>query len=325
METAVTLAGIRVVDLSLLLPGPYCTHLMAMRGAHVTAVKPPQGDLLSLLPPEGIYYRVLHARKHMITLNLKEEKGRRALRELLETADVLVEGFRPGVMARLGFDYATLHPLLPRLIYCSISGYGQCGPRASLPGHDLNYLAANGLLEHLRREAGAPVLFPIPLADFVGGSLAAFQEIALALYQREKTGAGAYIDISMSDKVKELLLEPFIAQAQFRGEETAQLAFHRSPRYGIYQSADGDFFALACIEDKFWKTFCSAVNKPEWLSYPGSQTPWQEDDKLKSELDQLFRSQPASYWQAFVSKYEICVNKVMNYNNSVSRTDSKPI
>lgn len=313
------LQDITVVDLSLLLPGPYCTHLLAERGARVTAVKPPHGDLLRFLPPDGLHYEFLHSRKQLQSLDLKHPDGLQTLDTLLETADVLVEGFRPGVMARLALDYAALSKRFPRLIYCSISGYGQTGPKARKAGHDLNYLAESGLLAHFCESAGKAVLPPIPFADLVGGSLAAVAEIALALYEREKTGRGRYLDIAMSDRFSKWLL-PFARAQAKRGDTPPELAFHRSPRYGIYRSHDGAYFALACLEDKFWKTFCELVGKTVWLSYPGSQTPWQEDQRLEEELAELFRSQNAPHWIALGEKHDICLSPVLGYSSSCNPT-----
>lgn len=323
-----SLEGIQILDLSLLLPGPYATHLLQSYGAAVTAIKPPHGDLLETVPPYsrsgdghncGVHFHFLHRYKTLLTLNLKTPVGISAIYALLEKTDILVEGFRPGVMARLGLDYATLRNRFPKLIYCSISGYGQTGPRSDEPGHDLNYLASSGFLAHYVDTTKTTHIPPLPFADLIGGALAAVQEILLALYRREKTGEGRYIDIAMAETFKTMLLSMSRFQTKETGDPNAPfLPFFFSPRYHLYQSQDGVWFALACIENKFWESFCTAVKRPDLLDpalYPGTAAAMSADPLLEAALADLFRSKSAQEWQDIAARTESCLTPVISYND----------
>ncbi len=314
MVTSKPLRGVYVLDFSLILPGPYCTHLLETHGAQVTSVKPPQGDLMQALSLP--YFNKLHRGKRLLTLNLKDTRDRDALEPLLQAADILVEGFRPGVMARLGLDYPTLCKHFPRLIYCSVSGYGQTGPLSQRAGHDLNYLAESGLLQHFIEDTRSLTSPPIPLADLAGGALAAIQRILLSLYEREKTGKGQYLDIGMTDSLRELLLFLPALQAAHPGANPPFLPFFASPRYRVYPSQDGEYFALACIEEKFWEAFCLAVEKPEWLDskrYAGARNAMIPDTALSQAIEALFKSRNSLYWDSISQITNTCLSRVKRY------------
>lgn len=203
------LTGIRVLDLSRLLPGPFCSMILADFGAEVIKIEEPvRGDYMRSIPPlarqEGAVFLAVNRNKKSLTLNLKTEAGRCIFMQLARTADVLLEGFRPGVMARLGLDYAALREVNPRLVYCSLSGYGQAGPYHQRAGHDLNYIALGGVLSLLGGEDCPPTVPGVQLADLCGGLWAALA-ITLALLARERTGAGQYLDVAMLDSVVSLL------------------------------------------------------------------------------------------------------------------------
>src|SRR3982074_2984990 len=205
------LDGVRVLDLSRLLPGGYCTQLLQAQGARVTKIEPPAGDPIRALPGGRAYFDALHRGKQLLTLDLKTEAGRDALRRRTVDADVVVEGFRPGVMERLGLGYPALAVINPALVYCAITGYGSSGPMARRAGHDLNYLARSGALSLMPLRDGAPAIPGLQIADLAGGLQAAFL-IAAALTSRERTGRGRRIEVSMTDLIRGWTALPRAAQ-----------------------------------------------------------------------------------------------------------------
>lgn len=260
------LDGIHVLDLTTLLPGPLATLYLADAGASVTKIERPGGEDLRRYPPfvEGrsIIFDILNRGKDFLELDLKSAAGLAEIKALVQDADILVEQFRPGVMARLGLDYEVLSAINPRLIMCSISGYGQTGPRALEAGHDINYMGLTGLLELSRGPIEAPVLPPTQIADIGGGSFPAIMNILLALIQRDRTGRGLHIDIAMSDAM--FTFAPFaFAELAKRGEVSgsgSMLLTGGSPRYGLYPTRDGRIVAVGALEQKFWEALCNAVD-----------------------------------------------------------------
>lgn len=260
------LDGIHVLDLTTLLPGPLATLYLADAGASVTKIERPGGEDLRRYPPfvEGrsVIFDILNRGKDFLELDLKSATGLAEIKSLVQGADILVEQFRPGVMARLGLDYEALSAINPRLIMCSISGYGQTGPRALEAGHDINYMGLTGLLELSRGPIEAPVLPPTQIADIGGGSFPAIMNILLALIQRDRTGRGLHIDIAMSDAM--FTFAPFaFAELAKRGEVSgsgSMLLTGGSPRYGLYPTRDGRIVAVGALEQKFWEALCDAVD-----------------------------------------------------------------
>ena len=264
------LAGLFVLDFSTLLPGPLATLMLAEAGAEVVKIeRPDTGDDMRHFPPQiaggSAAFALLNRGKRSLALDLKAPGVLDRLRPLLDRADVLVEQFRPGVMDRLGLGYAALAEQYPRLIYCSITGYGQYGPRARQAGHDLTFMADSGLLNLVAGADGAPVLPPALVADIGGGAYPAMINILLALQARGRNGHGCHLDISMHDN---LLPFAFAALAEgFAGTgfpaPNTMLTHGGNPRYQIYRTADHRFLAAAPIEDKFWQDFCDAAGLPE--------------------------------------------------------------
>ncbi|NMM45371.1 CoA transferase [Rhodospirillaceae bacterium KN72] len=267
-----SLSGIRVLDFSTLLPGPLATLLMAEAGAEVTKIEPPGGEDMRRFPPflpdgSGACYRLLNRGKTVRELDLKAPDTLALLTPLIEDADVLVEQFRPGVMDRLGLGYAAVAKINPSIVYCSITGYGQTGPKARKAGHDLTYMAESGILGLTTGADGLPILPPVLTADIAGGTYPAVMRIALALLRRTRTGDGAHLDIAMTDN-----LRPFAWWAQAIHSATGKtpgpgdwLLNGGSPRYGIYAARDGRAIAVGALEEKFWQALCAAVNLPEAL------------------------------------------------------------
>src|SRR5438270_10920862 len=193
-----TLTGVRVLDLSRLLPGAYCAQLLQAQGARVTKIESPAGDPIRALPAGDAYFDALHRGQQLLTLDLRTDDGRESLRGGVLEADVLVEGFRPGVMDRMQLGYASLSAINPALVYCAITGYGSKGPLARRAGHDLNYLARSGALSLMPLAGDRPVIPGLQVADLAGGLQAAFL-IAAALADRERTGRGSRVEVSMTD------------------------------------------------------------------------------------------------------------------------------
>lgn len=311
------LEGVKVLDLSRLLPGPYCSMLLADYGAEVIKVEDPGlGDYLRWIPPlieeTSAYFRVLNRNKKSVTLNLKDPEGVAILRRLAEKADVVLEGFRPGVADRLGVGYADLKAVNPRLIYCSLTGYGQTGPYRDRSGHDLNYMALAGALDQLRPGADAlPILPGVQVADIAGAMYAA-QSITMALFARERTGEGTYLDVAMLDAAMSWL--PFVAARTFAAgaaprpgstELNGALA-----RYAVYRTADGGAVALAALEEKFWHAFCAAAGHPEWRQERSVET-------LRQSLAAFFAGRTRDEWAAWAEDKDVCLEPVLDFREAL--------
>jgi Predicted acyl-CoA transferases/carnitine dehydratase len=214
-------------------------------------------------------FDALNRNKRSIGLNLRSEKGRQIFYRLAETTDVIVEGFRPGVVKRLGVDYEEIKTINPRVIYCSLSGYGQDGPYSSLPGHDVNYISIAGALGLLGTSDGPPIVPLNLLADFAGASLHGVIGILSALVARYKTGVGQYVDIAYTDGVMSLLTwfisNYFSSGAMFKKGETWLHGAY--PYYGVYEAKDGKYVSLGCVEPWFWENLCRALGKEEYIPY----------------------------------------------------------
>lgn len=293
------LEGIRVVDATRYLPGPFCSLNLAWLGAAVTVVEqPPHGDPLRAMPPLGadgtsLAYRSLRRDAQVELVDLADEAGRARMGELLARADVLLESFRPGVAARLGIGAEQVRTAHPGIVHCSLSGYGQDGPWAGAPGHDVGYEAAAGLLE----QTGTPVevaMPPVPLADLAGGMVAA-TAICGALVRRARTGAGCAIDVSLTEAalaLQAMQLPGAHRRAEHRrgrGMLTGGLASYRP-----YRCADGEWLAVGPIEPKFFQALCSAIGRPQLAALQYDEAAQSE---LALELERTFASRPASHWE----------------------------
>ncbi len=313
------LEGLTVLDFSTLLPGPLATLFLAEAGAEVIKVERPGGEDMRRFPPHlgqgSAPYAALNGGKKSLVADLKTEEGRAALRPLLEQADVLVEQFRPGVMDRLGLGYDAVRTINPRIVYCSISGYGQSGPRAQEAGHDINYQAVTGLL-HL--SPGTPQSPSVPaalVADIAGGSMPAVINILLALRQRDLTGEGSYLDVAMADAMFTFawhaLVEGF-AGGGFPGSQENMLT-GGSPRYALYATADDRLLAVGAIEQKFWDAFCEGIALPSPL----------RDDARKPEATRaavatIIRGRTAAEWKAILQPLDCCATVIASLQAAVA-------
>ena len=251
-----TLTDVHVLDLSRLLPGAYCTQLLQADGAQVTKIESPGGDPIRALPAGQSYFDALHGGQELVTLDLRTEPGRDSLRRRVIDADVLVEGFRPGVMERMELGYASLAAINPALVYCAITGYGSQGPLARRAGHDLNYLARSGALSLMPLADGRPAIPGLQVADLAGGLQAAFL-IAAALADRGRTGRGRRVEVSMTELMRSWTLLPRAAR---RAGLSGLPLTGEVPCYHVYAVADG-VLTVAALERPFWAEFCQVIGR----------------------------------------------------------------
>ena len=271
------LQDVRVLDFSQYIPGPLATLFLADFGADVLKIEPPLGDEMRNLGPRDasggpIFYQALNAGKRVRRMDLKRPEMREEFLQLTAGADVLVESFRPGVMSRLGLDYASVAATNPRIVYCSLSGYGVGGPLEQAAGHDANYLAQCGVLH--RNGDQTPMYFDPPIAD-TSGSLFAVIAIQGALHARERSGRGCCIDIALADVVVPLQTYR-VADYGARGYSPARNETYLNgvaARYKVYQTADARHIALGALEEKFWRCFCEAAGRPDWIERIGEPMP----------------------------------------------------
>jgi crotonobetainyl-CoA:carnitine CoA-transferase CaiB-like acyl-CoA transferase len=305
------LDGITVLDLTRLLPGAVATMMLGDFGAEVIKIEEPGvGDPArhsrAGIKQPGAYFLATNRNKRSVTINLKHERGREIFLKLVEKADALVEGFRPGVMDRLGVGYETLKALNPRLIYCAITGYGQDGPYRLRAGHDANYLSVAGLLGVNGPKGGPPVLSGVQLADLAGGSLHAVIGVLLALQARARTGEGQFVDVSMTDGSLSMMYVPFAsflangAQPQ-RGNEGLS---GRYACYQIYETKDGRYLSLGALEHKFWENACRVLGREDFI---GKCFNDDAQEEMIAAFREIFKTRTAAEWLAAFENVDTCV------------------
>ncbi|MEN0664157.1 CaiB/BaiF CoA transferase family protein [Caldifermentibacillus hisashii] len=317
------LQSIRVLDLSRLLPGPFCTMLLADFGAEVIKIEAPDlGDYARQYEPKidenSVMFHSLNRNKKSVTLDLKTDEGKDQFFQMVGKADVVVESFRPGVMKRLGLDFPVLEKINPRLIYCAISGYGQTGPYAEMPGHDINYISYAGLLELMGEKDGKPIVPAVQVADLAGGAYPAVTGILLALLEREKSGKGQFIDISMMDGVISLLQStlPNYLMKNIPSKRGEQMLSGGLACYEVYQTKDGRWLAVGALEMKFWRVFCQKIGKPEWIALLNEQDEVQY--KLKHDIQNVIYTKTLEEWMDIFDDAEACVSPVLNFAELVN-------
>jgi len=274
------------------------------------------GSGISPMDEEGMKraaYYALNRNKKSVGLNLKSEGGRDIFHRLAEKADVIVEGFRPGVMKRLGVDYQSVSRTNPRVIYCSITGYGQDGPYQMLPGHDVNYIAMGGALNLIGPAEGPPVIPLNLVGDYAGGTLHAVIGILLALIARERTGKGQQVDISMTDGVVSLLAA-VASDYFFSGsvpKRAGNLLGGGAPCYNVYETKDGNYISLGCLEPWFWESLCRALGREDFVPYQ-----WDDDrhEEMLSYFREVFRTKTRDEWFDELRAKDVPVAKVYALN-----------
>ncbi|API93266.1 CoA transferase [Virgibacillus pantothenticus] len=316
------LTSIRVLDLTRLLPGPYCSMLLADFGADVIKIEDKEmGDYARrytpLLDEDSAIFHALNRNKKSVCLNLKLEKDKASFLQMVESADVVLESFRPGVMKKLGVDYEILKTINPRIIYCSITGYGQTGPYAQEAGHDINYLSYAGLLHLMGEQGGKPIIPATQIADIGGGAYPAALGILLSLWERESSGKGQLIDISMMDGVIAWLqatLPNYLAtnQLQERGAHQLNGAF---ACYNVYETQDSRWLAVGALEHKFWQAFCETIGRKELISQQHATL--QEQHRMKYVIQTVIQQKTLTEWLELFECVEACVTPVRNFSEVV--------
>ncbi|MDR5819949.1 CaiB/BaiF CoA-transferase family protein [Caballeronia sp. LZ043] len=321
------LTGLRVLDLTRLLPGPVATLRLAELGADVLKIEPPgEGDYARTMlqsPADrargvpSAFYRIVNRGKRQLTLDLKTPEGRARLIELARDADILVESFRPAVMARLGVGDEVLREANPKLVYCAITGFGAEGPFAHKAGHDLNYIAYAGVLDQLAARDGTPIAPNVQLADLLGGALTAVTEMLAAAWQVARGGAGRRIDISMTHAMHAHNVMAHIALANEDPAVTragAGLLNGGVPCYDVYRTRDERFIAVGALELKFWRTLCEALGRPDWAGRHwslGQAIGGVDAAQLSAELAACFRERTRDEWMALLEPLDCCVAPVL--------------
>lgn len=305
------LEGVRVLDLSRLLPGPLCGQHLADLGADVIKVEDPRvGDYA-----RSTLRELVNRGKRALSVDLKSAPGREIFLRLVDEADVIIESFRPGVMARLGLDHATLRARRPSLIYCAITGFGQNGPRAGTAGHDINYVAMSGVLERTGSPDGPPVIPGFLLADILGGTLTAAMGILAALFGSRNSGCGRFIDVSMYDA---LLTHSVLHLAELQepdadvrggGRHTGGMA-----NYNVYETRDGRYLAVGAQEAKFWNSLCAAIGLSELTHLPERQS----ESRVVCQLRTRFLERDAQEWMALLEPLNCCVTPVLSLKEALA-------
>ena len=329
------LAGIRVVDLTRLLPGPLATRHLAELGAEVLKVEGPaeQGQddgsrFIGQTRAErqagepALTFRELNRGKQLLRLDLRTPEGAAALTELVRDADVLVEGFRPGVMAKLGLGWAALRAVNPKLVMCAISGYGQTGAWAHRAGHDINYIAMAGVLEQIATVDGDIALPNFQIGDLMGGTQAAVTGILAGLLGAQRSGHGRFVDVSMAHEV---LRHHVLATCTLKttGRTPApgrDLLSGGVPCYGVYRSADARHFAVGALELKFWQALCVVIGRPAWATRHwslGLAVGSPESMALRAELAAVFAAAPLARWVARFEHADACVTPVLRLDETL--------
>src|ERR1700682_3519052 len=316
------LTGIRVLDLTRLLPGPFCTMLLADMGADVIKIEDPdQGDYMRWWPPLGngqsVLFNSVNRNKRSVSLNLKSEAGRDLLLQLVEGAAVLVEGNRPGVMERLGLGWDVVHARNPRLVMCSITGYGQDGPFATRAGHDLNYMATAGGLGRKGSKGRPPTPLSVQVADIGGGGLQPAVAILGALLGVQRGEEGRGLDVSMMDGAVSWLA--LVLAARGAGEDVErgdQRLGGRYACYRVYACQDGGFYSVGALEPKFWAALCIAIERPDLVSVQFAEG--EEGELVHDEMEAVFASRTRSEWEVAWAGLDVCCEPVLELDEVAS-------
>ena len=316
------LDGVRVLDLTRLLPGPVATLHLADMGADVVKIEDTEtGDYARATGPargrSSVFFQLVNRNKRAIRLDLKQPQGREVLLRLAKGAEILVEGFRPGVMARLGVGYDELAAVNPRLVYCSITGYGQDGPYADRAGHDINYIGYAGVGDQIGTEE-APVVPNFQIADLLGGALTPVMGILAALIDARSSGRGRHVDVAMTDAVFAHAILPllgFLEHGKAPGRGTGMLG-GGLPCYNVYRTRDGRYMAVGALERKFWETLCDILGCPELkekhIVYGEEARP------VRERLAEIFASRAQREWADLFARADCCVSPILTMDEALA-------
>ena len=323
------LEGIKVLDFCRNAPGMFCTTVLADLGAEVLMVERPMDESRSAYEKlvAGIEngdderrhaaFNALQRNKRSIALNLKEAEAQQIVHKLVEAADVVVEGFRPGVMERLGAGYEKVRSINSRVVYCSVSGYGQDGPYSQMAGHDINYISVAGALGLIGEQDGKPAIPLNLIADYAGGGLCGAVGILAALMAREKTGAGQYVDIAMSEGVL-YMLSGLVSDVLSRGisaERGGNRLNGGVPYYNVYRTKDDKYFSIAAIEPWFWENLCRALDREDLLPHQDSHGIKKTEVELA--LSEAFMTRTREEWFEALKDANISVGKVYSLEEAL--------
>jgi crotonobetainyl-CoA:carnitine CoA-transferase CaiB-like acyl-CoA transferase len=304
---------VRVVDLTRYIPGPYATMTLADLGADVVKIEPREGDPMRSFPPavgaESAAHAGLNRGKRSVVVDLRTEEGAAVIRKLAGQADVFVEGFRPGVLARRGLGPAQLLEAFPRLVYCSVTGYGQDGPHAARAGHDIGYGALGGFLGANRDADGRPVVPATQVIDMTAGFLTVIGILA-ALQSRERTGRGQHVDVSLLRAAMALTTVPMTRA--LAGPEPGDELTGAYPCYTVYRCRDGKWLAVGALEPKFWQGLCAALGRPEL-----ADRQWEQGEArvhAKAAVAALFSSRDRDEWVRVLAGHDVCVEPVLGFD-----------
>jgi len=315
-----SLEGIKVIDFSTLLPGPLASLFLSETGAEVIKIeKPGVGDEIRLSNPQwgeqSVSFSLLNRGKKSLSLDLKDPKNLKILIPILKEADIIIEQFRPGVMKRLGLDYESIKKINQDIIYVSITGYGQYGPKSKVAGHDLNYIGNAGLLSISMGRENDTVVPPALVADIAGGSYPAVINILLALRKRDLNKEGSYIDLSMTENLFPFMfwgLGSGFAHNKWPGNSDGVLS-GGSPRYNIYKTSDGSYVAAAPLEDRFWNKFCEAIELPKkFIKMQNDQ------EKVIQEIRKIIGQKEKNYWLDVFNKADCCCSIVKSIKEAIN-------
>ena len=315
-----SLEGIKVIDFSTLLPGPLASLFLSETGAEVIKIeKPGVGDEIRLSNPQwgeqSVSFSLLNRGKKSLSLDLKDPKNLKILIPILKEADIIIEQFRPGVMKRLGLDYECIKKINQDIIYVSITGYGQYGPKSMVAGHDLNYISNAGLLSISMGRENDTVVPPALVADIAGGSYPAVINILLALRKRDLNKEGSYIDLSMTENLFPFMfwgLGSGFSHNKWPGNSDGVLS-GGSPRYNIYKTSDGSYVAAAPLEDRFWNKFCEAIELPKkFIKMQNDQ------EKVIQEIRKIIGQKEKNYWLDVFNKADCCCSIVKSIEEAIN-------
>ena len=322
------LDGIKILELARVAPAEMPGMILGDMGADVLKIDTPEPDRENdELAIRRTIYTFVNRNKRSMTLNMKSPEGQAVFRKLAAGADVIVEGFRPGVMDRLGAGYQAIRELNPRIIYCSLSGFGQDGPYRSYPAHDMNYLSLAGVLNLIGDAGSKKPVIPLNLvADYAGASLHGALGIALALFARERTGRGQHVDISYLDTTLSLLAATPNMRFFFsdgvsprRGEGFLSGTY---PYYAIYETRDGKLLTIGCTEPWLWENFCKAIGRPDFAKFARKSDQFvraanAEEAAARDAIEAVIRTRDRDDWYEFLVKHDVCVGKVYEIEEMV--------
>ncbi len=316
------LEGILVIDASQLMPGSLCGQMLADLGARVIKLEGMKGDgfrqSTPLVGASGSYFQILNRNKEGLCLNLKEEEGRNVLRQIIRKTDVFIESCRPGTMDDIGLGYDDFRELNPRLVYCSLTGFGQNGPYRDRAAHDINLAALAGVLDLLGGEKGRPPVPSIQIGGAGGGSMIAAIGILAALIRRMKNGKGQYLDVGILDGLTpfmSLAMSQHLAGGELSPEEKNRLKGGYAS-YNVYMTKDSRYITVGCLEESTWREFCQAIKMPGFI--PDLHAAPDKQEEMKSMLEKIFREKARAEWMDIFARFNTCVSPVNNLEEAAN-------